>query len=562
MSWAPIQRPGEGVFGHLLRNSRRLLAAAVLASVAHGACSVVMISQISLALYSAGRTPWPFLAAALGTLAFHSAGAVAFVRLSQRVHAEIRRFLFEGAMAAELQSLERTGPARVQAALAEHGARVGDLFLSLPLILTNTVVVAGCLLFMATLSAPTFLAALAFILLGSITYYAAVKRSLKYLDRATQEQDGLFGKFASMTAGATELRLNTCKAQRFRELTYAAIDTVRRSRTRGLSIFAVAGSWGNFLVFGFIALVLYAPGPFAHGRGQVMIGFSLVLIYMITPLQSLLTNIPYIGLARSSASTIDRLLRELRREPPSVASPLRPHPSPHRIELKQVVYRYPSEPAGAGGMGPLDLVLETGEVVFVVGGNGSGKTTLGKVLAGLYAPDAGEVWADGARVHPAERVAYRERFSAVFADYHLFDNLLQTDLSADIRANHLLRRLQLDHKVKAEAGAFSTTQLSQGQRKRLALVAALLEDRPFLIFDEWAADQDPPFKEIFYRELLHELKAHGKGVIVISHDDRYFSCGDRVLFMEDGQLVASRAQRPVGAGSIYQPMDGIRAHKA
>jgi len=120
-------------------------------------------------------------------------------------------------------------------------------------------------------------------------------------------------------------------------------------------------------------------------------------------------------------------------------------------------------------------------------------------------------------------------FSAVFSDYFLFDRIVAaTRPGADERARDYLARLHLDHKVSIAAGEFSTTQLSQGQRKRLALLCAYLEDRPFYVFDEWAADQDPVFRKIFYLRLLPELKRQGKTVLAITHDDRYFAHADRV----------------------------------
>ena len=83
----------------------------------------------------------------------------------------------------------------------------------------------------------------------------------------------------------------------------------------------------------------------------------------------------------------------------------------------------------------------------------------------------------------------------------------------------------------------SSTDLSQGQRKRLALLTAYLEDRPIYLFDEWAADQDPEFKEVFYHQLVPELRALGKTIIVITHDDRYFHLADRRLRLADGRVL-------------------------
>jgi putative ATP-binding cassette transporter len=177
--------------------------------------------------------------------------------------------------------------------------------------------------------------------------------------------------------------------------------------------------------------------------------------------------------------------------------------------------------------------------VFIAGGNGSGKTTLAKLLTGMYVPERGEIRLDGQPVTDENRDAYRQLFSAIFFDFYLFETLLGLERpDLDSQAADLLNQLQLQGKVQVDQGRLSTIDLSQGQRKRLALLTALLEDRPIYLFDEWAADQDPRFKETFYRHLLPKLKSAGKTALVITHDDRYFEMADRVIKLEEGQMVA------------------------
>src|SRR5207249_2754344 len=160
-------------------------------------------------------------------------------------------------------------------------------------------------------------------------------------------------------------------------------------------------------------------------------------------------------------------------------------------------------------------------VVFLIGGNGSGKTTLAKLLMGLYPPESGAIYLDSQPITDSSREAYRQLFSVVFSDFYLFEQLIGlVSPGLDARARDYLVQLQLDRKVQVEHGILSTTALSQGQRKRLALLTAYLENRPFYIFDEWAADQDPVFKELFYTKILSDLKARGKTVLVITHDDK------------------------------------------
>jgi putative ATP-binding cassette transporter len=175
--------------------------------------------------------------------------------------------------------------------------------------------------------------------------------------------------------------------------------------------------------------------------------------------------------------------------------------------------------------------------VFIVGGNGSGKSTLAKLITGLYIPEAGEIRLDEELITEQNREWYRQHFSVVFSDFYLFDELWGLENSGlDSKVQEYLKVLQLDHKVKVTNGKFSTTALSQGQRKRLALLTAYLENRPIYLFDEWAADQDPAFKKIFYTELLTKLRDQGKTVLVISHDDRYFHLADRIVKLEYGKV--------------------------
>jgi putative ATP-binding cassette transporter len=277
---------------------------------------------------------------------------------------------------------------------------------------------------------------------------------------------------------------------------------------------------------------------------QERIGYTLVVVFMMATLQGVLTKDSMRDYRRASIALqkiedFERSLTALHAEPDS-ALPEDIKYKFSRLELCDVAFAYHR----AGEIhdfivGPVNLSLVPGEVVFLVGGNGSGKTTLVKVLAGLYAPASGQVRLDGETITDANREHYRQHFSAVFADFHLFDRLLGLESTQlDEHAKKYLAQLELDHVVEVKGGILSTTKLSQGQRKRLALLTAYIEDRPIYIFDEWAADQDPFFKRVFYHNFLPELKARGKAVLVISHDDRYYNVADRIIRLDCGSIVA------------------------
>ena len=176
-----------------------------------------------------------------------------------------------------------------------------------------------------------------------------------------------------------------------------------------------------------------------------------------------------------------------------------------------------------------------------MGGNGSGKSTLAKLITGLYIPESGVVRINGNIVNDDNREWYRQHFSVVFSDFFLFERLLGiTNPNLNVQAQEYLQQLRLERKVRIENDKLSTTQLSQGQRKRLALLTAYLEDRPIYLFDEWAFDQDPTFREIFYRQILPNLKQRNKAVLVISHDDHYFDLADRIIKLDYGTIEYDR----------------------
>jgi putative ATP-binding cassette transporter len=212
-----------------------------------------------------------------------------------------------------------------------------------------------------------------------------------------------------------------------------------------------------------------------------------------------------------------------------------------RIELREATFHYVDQGRPAFTIGPIDLSLGRGEVVFITGSNGSGKTTLMKLLTGLYPSASGEIWLDGRPLTPRLTDRYRTLFTSVFMDHHLFGPAYGIDVSDPERVAALLRRFNLEGIVRFEDGRFAPLDLSTGQRKRLAMVIAILEDRPIYVLDEWAAHQDPYLRRYFYETLVPEMRAAGKTVIAISHDARFFHLADRRLHLVDGRLIAAPA---------------------
>jgi putative ATP-binding cassette transporter len=211
-----------------------------------------------------------------------------------------------------------------------------------------------------------------------------------------------------------------------------------------------------------------------------------------------------------------------------------------RIRLSDVVYEYKSRNGEIQfRLGPISLEIHRGETLFIAGGNGSGKTSLLKLLCGLYAPTQGSIHVDSHCVESDGAASYRQLFSAVFQNCFVIKKLPKlTDLCVLRQATAYLSDFGLAPKVRIAGDRFVCDELSTGQRKRLALIVALLENKALCLLDEWAADQDPHFKEYFYATILSRMKSDGRTVVVVSHDAQYYRAADRVLVVREGMLNA------------------------
>jgi len=537
----------------LFRTSWRKTLLAIAASTIGGFSIAGLLALINSTLArigsGSGQLAWGFFGLCLLVLLARVLSSTLLVRLSQSTLAGLREHLSRQILAAPMRRLEEVGKHRVLAALTEDVTTVADVFSWLPVLCMNLAVITGCLAYMGWLAWPLLLATLALLSLGIASFRFAQGRALVSLKRSRQSGDELQKHFRALTDGAKELKLNQAKREAFMSrLLMPTLEDMRRHFVAGMDVLLTAEGWGSLLFFVLVGLVLFVAPVVGAVEPGVLSGYALVLLYVRGPLEGLVANLPELSRSRIALERIEKLREELMQGQelhPAAALESRAFRS---LELAGVTHRYHREMEDRSFLlGPVDLSLRPGELVFVVGGNGSGKTTFAKLLLGLYAPESGEILLDGEAVADGGREAYRQLFSAVFADFYLFEDVLGHEPAADKQAQQYLMRLQLAHKVAIEDGRFSTTALSQGQRKRLALLTAYLEDRPFYVFDEWAADQDPVFKRVFYTELLPDLRARGKAVLVITHDDQYFHLADRCLRLEDGRLAEMAAVAPQAA---------------
>lgn len=530
----------------LLQTSWLNVAIAVLTGLVSGGCSARLIALINSAISgnSTDQLVWYFVGLALVTLLTGVMSQFLLIILAQDAVFKLRLRLSQGILCSPLRHLEELGANRLLATLTEDVQTLSNTVWVIPFLCIDIAIIIGCLVYLSWLSGVVFGVVVVFMVLSIASLQFLLNNARRFLSLAREEEDILFKHFRTITEGIKELKLHAERRQAFfsQELQVSAA-TSRYHNLTALSTFAIATGWGNLLFFTIIGFLLFGLPRLVSLTPSVLAAYALTITFLMTPFQNFLERFPAIFRANVALRKIEKMGLALASQT-EINSTGQSAPTSDWtvLELNQVTHTYRGEQEDSNFiLGELNLTFQPGQLVFIVGGNGSGKSTLAKVITGLYIPEAGEIRLDGKPITDESREWYRQHFSVIFSDFHLFDRLLGiTNPDLDTQAQEYLQQFHLDGKVQVKDGVLSTTALSQGQRKRLALLTAYLEDRPIYLFDEWASDQDPFFRDIFYKQLLPDLKQRGKTVFVISHDDRYFHLADRVIKLDYGKVEYDR----------------------
>jgi len=533
---------------YFYRQSPKLFLLAVASGILGGLSGTALIAVITEAIREPGSYDltrmWFFFGLLLTYLITKTCSEMALLHSSQNAIVQLRVALSRKILATPMKKLQKIGKHGLLAVLTKDVETMAQAFHLAPMVFGNIVIITGCLCYVAWLSWEIVVIYTACLLLGIVIFLFAEQGPAKRMVEMREQMDVLYQNFRNLIEGTKELQLNVQRGFQF-------VERVIKPSALCFKHFFVRSSIGYIIItnagsvtFYFIIGILVFVVPIWLPKSAIVIGtMTIILLYLIGPVIGLVSAIPALRQAAIALDRIEQLggslgCSESQESQPCVADHFASQRQPLYLELRGVCHEYPGDTDDRHfTLGPINLVLNQGEIVFIVGGNGSGKTTLAMLMLGFYPPETGEILLNGVKVTDENRTKYQQQFSAVFSDFHLFEQLLDTDeTQLSTRAAYYIDRLAISHKVKVEENRYSTIDLSSGQRKRLALVSAYLEDRPVYLLDEWAADQDPAFKKVFYMELLPELKAQGKTVLVITHDEPYFHCADRIVRIRDGQL--------------------------
>jgi putative pyoverdin transport system ATP-binding/permease protein len=521
----------------LFRCARGLVILAVITGALGGASAAVLVGFLRYALGTESRG-WvlPFLGACLLQFALNVASYSILLRV---IHGTIlptfRKDMVRDILSAGLRRLEETGDGVLVGAVTWSAAQIGFAATAWILVMRSTAGIVACLLYVALHTPRLALMALAAVGIGLLAVVALFNSAHRRLTAARTSQDRVLSHLRGVVSGTKELKMNLARRNAFlSDALLLDVNAMHRELAAGNLLNAAAAAWASILVLSAVGVALLLVRSSPHGSADLA-AFAMAMVYVQAELGTLLNAFGTVREGEIALRSAASLPIHEGVDGATVPSTV-PASASRLLELRGVTHSYRRPDQGATfTLGPVQLQLRPSEIVFLVGGNGSGKSTLAKLILGLYAPDSGAIFIGGSPILPAQQ---RERSSAILSNWFVFNRLygLEAD-DIDDRANTALEALKMGHKVSVKDATFSTTALSQGQRKRLALLTACLENRDLFVLDEWASDQDPAFKEHYYTQILPGLKARGKTCIVVTHDDSFFHMADRIVQLEDGSIV-------------------------
>ncbi len=467
-------------------------------------------------------------------------------RIKQRIAGKIER--------AEAQGIERLGMAELYDRITENIATISESAGQIANLMMSLLVLAAAAVYVIWLSPEGFVFVALLLGAGMALFWNKRKVILDQLQEASMKRLVFFDALTDLLRGFKEIKFSEKRSHEVAGEVVSGSEKLREITVKTHILFDDNYIFTNCVLFTLLCVLTMILPQYLYFTAATIGALTATVLFAWNPIAGIAGGLPaYLrsNVALEHIEALESKLDNIASEAATGDAVVRPWTQPlTQLEVRELEFRYEGDAEAGFRVGPVSFEVAAGEVLFLVGGNGSGKTTLFKALTGLYPAAAGELRLDGVRVDNDNIVAYRELFSVIFTDFHLFTKLYGLLDVDPAEVTRLLELMELRDKTSFAEQRFGTRELSTGQRKRLAMIVALLEDRPIYAFDEWAADQDPEFRQFFYEQLIPMLTARGKTVIAVSHDDRYFDCADRLITLDYGKVRSIERRR---AAATQQP---------
>ncbi|ELP9218261.1 multidrug ABC transporter permease/ATP-binding protein [Campylobacter coli] len=430
-----------------------------------------------------------------------------------------------------LLKVAKVGKARILASLGSDVRNISFGLLRLPDFLQSSILILCTSAYLCYLSPQIFtLCAIWIIVVFTINNFLMMK-VYAYFRKARENDDALQNNYQNILDGHKELLINRYRAKLYYEDEFESnARSKKKNSTLGNLFNNLSSNFTNVALLALVGVEFYLALEFKWASVAEATTIALSILFLRTPLVSMIGSFPTLLLAKIALDKIAKLELDDYKEHFEKTNFIKDW---RQISFKNTSFSYDDN----FHLNPVNLDLKKGELIFLIGKNGSGKSTFCMLLTGLFKPSEGEIFVDDMKIDDDNLDVYRSLVSAVFSDFHLFTKTLAKEKFADEeKIASWLEFLELKGKTRVEDHELVLTKLSTGQKKRLAMLIALLEERDILVLDEWAADQDPVFRRFFYKKLLPLLKEQGKTIFAITHDDAYFDSADRIFLAQNGEI--------------------------
>ena len=473
--------------------------------------------------------------------------------VTQKITCGIRERFVDKLRRTNLIDFEGLDRSQLMSALTEQTNRISQGGANLTKTIPSVVMLALSSLYISLISRPAFWLSVVCNVLSCLLASAMCRYTARYGRESTEKENQFLQALQHLLNGFKELKMSRKRSDGLARARLRLLaDEARERNTVTEKTRVTVAQVPYFTFYALLAVNVFVLPRITPTQPAVVLDLIVIIVFIIVNFMNVLAAIPVINrgnLAVEYLAKLEELLDRARREPETGNGAV-DFTAFQRIRLDQVSFHYPAaESQPSFEMGPVSLEIARGEILFIRGGNGSGKSTLLKVLCGLYHPKKGAIRVQDRQVETGQYPSYREIFSVIFTDYHLFDRLYGLESVDPAEVDRLLRLVGLNGKTSFQKGMFTNLNLSTGQKKRLGLVVTFLENRPVCVFDEVAADQDPEFRKFFYESILPDLRRRGKSVVAATHDDQYFHCADRVITMDLGHVTSQPARADASPGA-------------
>lgn len=459
----------------------------------------------------------------------------------ERLLKELRVEVADKLRKSELWTVNHLGRGKLYSLLSHETNHLSIAFPILVESFQQAVLLGAALIYLGYLSWAALVVFLLAVAVGFLGYLQINQSYRDTLRHVADQQARMLDMFSDIIHGSTELRLNNRRSMAVSE---ALAD---QSKTTEELLGTAGTRWTSmimlsvFVTYSMLGIVGFVFPQYIDHHSVIVFQLVPTLMFCLAPLSKIVAQSPIFLRAEVGLRGIFDMQDQLQAAggvtPAQARKEGQAFQDFKQINFSNITYHHRDKDQNPlFTSGPWDMTLNRGELLFLVGGNGSGKSTALRLITGLYRREEGQTTIDGVVVDDSQLAGVRELFTTIFSDFHLFDRLYGLEHVKPEQVERLIDMMELTGKVRFVDGRFSELHLSTGQRKRLALIAALLEDRPVYLFDEWSAEQDIHFRKIFYTRILPDLKAQGKTVVVVTHDERFWHLADRVIKFDLGQI--------------------------